>query len=599
MRLIALALPRVRRLIPSGQGLVTLLLVMIVVSLELVGRHAKSDWHDLLAVLLLSSCVALVVMRHKRQPLTWVIWLTSQFGRLDRVRYEHGLDLRGSPRLPSRLPPMIWILLVGLTTWSLMATAAWWVFPDGWREIGVRTSYVLYLVLLVALWSALILCTLAGLFLPVLFFDRTLRKRSRGSDRRGLELALLAGYMMIVVSVAQLVPTVFVLGLCVLVALWALVAVSQGGREEPAMLWRSRNGRPIFSVPLRRIVAGGLGLISFAVFNLLLTSCGGRLLSLPDKDDPMLLTTLLGTVAAWMIPGLVIATALRLWAGRRIDPAARTTPTVHIHSQLPMSDVKKAAAIISGWGWIVRTTSGPISSNEVGIELVLAEQSDATEFDPIWPLKVSYDDLSSERVKDRLDRRDEIVLRRYGLRGVKSLFKRALSERRVKGGGYWFAPHWWFITGMDREEPHRGRGDYPTPPKPVGQPFHRIFGPRVRQHFHTVLRAVEIDMIFIEDGVSPRTFAKVLRIIFELYDKHSGQRKAEDHSFHSIPKIRVMVHEYTPGKPFQTTNYNEPQFDELSRARVLHIFRDNGDHEAPVEMPFDFSWEPSPVLGIG
>jgi hypothetical protein len=60
-----------------------------------------------------------------------------------------------------------------------------------------------------------------------------------------------------------------------------------------------------------------------------------------------------------------------------------------------------------------------------------------------------------------------------------------------------------------------------------------------------------------------------------------------------------MVHEYAPGKPFKATGYREPKFDDLSRARVLHIFRDHGGHEADVEEPWDFSWEPSPALGSG
>ena len=106
-------------------------------------------------------------------------------------------------------------------------------------------------------------------------------------------------------------------------------------------------------------------------------------------------------------------------------------------------------------------------------------------------------------------------------------------------------------------------------------------------------------MVFVEDGVSQRTVEKVLRVLFELYDVHGGQRKAEDHLFRGLPKVRVMVHDYAPGRPFKTDKYREPQFDDLSRARVLHVFRDHGGHEAPTEAPFDFSWEPSPALGVG
>jgi hypothetical protein len=231
--------------------------------------------------------------------------------------------------------------------------------------------------------------------------------------------------------------------------------------------------------------------------------------------------------------------------------------------------------------------------------LVSAERSEATEFEPRWPLKLSLDDLTSGSVRDRLARRDEIQLRRQMFRGVATLFKRAAAERAARGGGHWFAPHWWFITGLDREEPTRGRADRPTPPRPVGPPFHKTFPPRVRQHLFEVLRAVQVDMVFVDDGVGPRSVARVLRSVFELYDRHGGQRKADDHCFRGLPKVRVMVHEYAPGKPFKATGYKEPKFDDLSRARVLHIFRDHGGEDADVEVPFDFSWEPSPILGAG
>ena len=105
-------------------------------------------------------------------------------------------------------------------------------------------------------------------------------------------------------------------------------------------------------------------------------------------------------------------------------------------------------------------------------------------------------------------------------------------------------------------------------------------------------------MIFIEDGVSYRSVEKVLRAMFEIYDVHGGRRKAEDHLFRGIPKVRVMVHDYAPGKPFRVSDYQEPQFDDLSRARVLHIFRDHGGSESLEDVPFDFSWEPSPALGF-
>ena len=602
MRLLAATLDPVRRYLPSGHGLITVTFVAILVGLELVGRSATSDLHDGLAAMVLVSAVALVAVRHRKQPLPWVTWLGHRglwlFGRLDRYRYDHGIDLRGSPSIARRLPPAIWPFALCVVLWAVLAATAWTVFPGGWREVGTYTSYVLYLLGLLGLWVGLLACALAGLYVPVLLLDRRLRGSIRPSDRKGAELLLLAGYALTVAAVAWLVPTVFVLGLCLTMAAAMFVTACRAGNpEEPAILWRSGSSSPLAAVPLRRLVAGALGLLSVVVFDLLLTACGGRLLSPPDPSDAMPVTTLLGTTAAWMVPGLAFAAALRLWSGKMADPAVRTAPTVHLRSDLSATARQLAKATIAEWGWSVRL--GPTHEpTDIRIELVAAERSEATEFEPHWPLKVSLADLDNPNVRDRLARRDEIQTRRQAYRGLSSLFKKAAAERETKGGGYWLAPHWWFITNLDREEPHRGKSDRPNPPRPVGPPFHRLFGPRVRQHFHKVLRGVQIDMIFVEDGVSYRTFEKVLRALFELYDMHGGTRKADDHAFHNLPKVRVMVHEYAPGKPFRTTNYREPKFDDLSRARVLHVFRDNGGHEEPVENPFDTSWEPSPALGV-
>ena len=60
-----------------------------------------------------------------------------------------------------------------------------------------------------------------------------------------------------------------------------------------------------------------------------------------------------------------------------------------------------------------------------------------------------------------------------------------------------------------------------------------------------------------------------------------------------------MIHDYEPDNPFRSDQYPEPKFDDLSRVRVLHIFRDRGGHEELVEPPFDTSWTPAPVGMFG
>ena len=48
--------------------------------------------------------------------------------------------------------------------------------------------------------------------------------------------------------------------------------------------------------------------------------------------------------------------------------------------------------------------------------------------------------------------------------------------------------------------------------------------------------------------------------------------------------------------PFRSENYPEPRFEDLGRARILHVFRDRGEHEELIENPFDFSSSPVPLF---
>jgi hypothetical protein len=311
----------------------------------------------------------------------------------------------------------------------------------------------------------------------------------------------------------------------------------------------------------------------------------------------MPLTSLIGVTAAWLIPGAVVLAALKAFAGLRADPARRFAPTLHLRGA--NSDaVRKAAELAAKWGWRTRTSPDAVRVEDVAVEIVPPERSQADEFEPGWPLRVSVEDLADGRVKSRLARRDEIQLRRRVFRGLATVFKKAIGERGRRGGGYWFAPHWWFVDALGREEPAR-RGKAEETLRPVGPAFAEAFGPRPRQHLHAVFRAVAVDMVFIEDGVNLKAVERVLRALFELYDVHGGKRKAEDHHFRGVPKVRVMVHEYAPGNKFRAApGYKEPGFDDLSRARVLHVFKDRGGEEAEIEVPFDSSWEPAPALGV-
>ncbi|MGL6094957.1 MAG: hypothetical protein ACRC7O_04020, partial [Fimbriiglobus sp.] len=458
------------------------------------------------------------------------------------------------------------------------------------------TVYLGYLTAMIAVWTGLFICVLAGLYLPIFVLDHRLNAIPREPDRRMAELTVVVVYVMTLLTVASVVPTAAVLGGCAILTLGCVLAFARPGNSEPAMLWRAGPKLPISAIPMHRLVAGVTVGFALLVFDLLLTACGGRLFGERNLPDSMPLTSILGVSAAWLIPGAVGFAAVKALAGLRADPARRTPPTLHVRGADPVS-VSKAAELAGAWGWLTRTTPDAVRTDDVAVEIVLQEQSRADEFEPGWPLRVSVEDLADGRVKSRLARRDEIQLRRRVFRGIRTVFKLAFGERGRRGGGYWFAAHWWFVDAIGREEPARGTAD--DSQRPVGPGFADAFGPRPRQHLHAVFRAVAVDMVYIEDGVNLKAIERVLRALFELYDVHGGKRIAEDHHFRGVPKVCVMIHEYAPGTKFRTApGYKEPGFDDLSRARVLHVFKDRGGEKAEIEFPYDSSWEPAPALGV-
>ncbi|HUR55977.1 MAG TPA: hypothetical protein VMZ71_17710, partial [Gemmataceae bacterium] len=508
----------------------------------------------------------------------------------DALRLDHGTDLRGTPPLPCRTPRIVWVVVGGLLAWGLFAGAVWTAYPTGWREFWHYGPYTIHLVGMLGLWLALFCCMFVGILVPIEYLNRWLRGM-RDTDRRGLQVAAVVGYAVLVSWVAMSVPPLAILVACLVLAAGAWVAYLPKGRDEAAVVWRASEESPVCSIPIHRMLAVVTALAALFVFDVLLSACGGRLFAPLTLSAAMSLTTLFGVVAAWLMPGLVVVLLAYLVSSRRGDPARRTPPTAHVAGADPV-EVRRAANVIRSWGWKVQSAPRLREAGTVGIELVTPEKSEATEFDPRWPLKVSLADLEAGSVRERLARRDEIGVRRQLFTGLSKLFKRAAMFKGPGGGGLWFAPHWWFMDGMTREEADESED---APPTLVGPSYSRVLPPRSRQHAHAVLRATQVDMIFVEDGVSYRKVEKVLRVMTELYDVHGGKRRAEEQHFQGLPKVRVMIHDYAPGNPFRSDTYPEPQFADLSRVRVLHVFRDRGGEEEEVEPPYDFSWTPAPA----
>jgi hypothetical protein len=615
MKLLDAVRIRAHRLVPSAERGTAIGVVALLVGLEIVGRSTASDWYDLLGGCVLLLGGLFVAAWHRSEPVPWVTKLTKyatrQANRFDQLKYDVGIDFRGAPPIPRRIPRSVYFAFLGLVTVDLLAVAAWYTFPDGWREFGQRTSYVAYLVVLVSLWVLLLTTVFVSIYLPVYVFDNRMRRLALESNPersvldaepapQSPDAAVLLGYGILALLVTLVTPPVYGLVLCGIVMVFGFLGCLLPTEGDANLLWRSggaRNAANIYSVPMRRFLALGIAFLAALVGSLILWACGGRLASPPSVESPMVVTGFLGALAAWLVPGLVLLGLHQLARFRKLDTTRRDPLTVRLDGPVHQSARVQAARCIRRWG--VRTAFAPtpkLLDRPVALRLVPAEQSEATEFDPRWPLKVAVNDLVGTLVKDRVVRRDEIQLRRRFHKCLAKLLKQSALVVPESGGGFWIAPHWWFVDTLLWEAPPKGKSADPGAVlRPVGPSFEKLFGPRVRQHLHAILRSTQVDLIYVEDGIAPRKLEKVLRELFEIYDVHGGRRRAEDQYFQGIPKVRVMFHDYAPGNEFRSEVYPEPKFDDVSRFRVMHVFRDRGESEETTDAPFDFSWEPSPL----
>jgi hypothetical protein len=573
----------------------------LLVALEIVGRlQATSDVHDLLAASVLVLLGLLVALRHHQEPLGWLSSLIG-LGRpaskhVGKFTFQIGIDLRGSPPLPRGYPPSVVGLLVLCLAWllTILIVPGW--FPLGLRVIASQVCYVGYLAVLVGMWGVLLLLGLASVFIPwAMLHDLFITSGTgparywRNWEHLGLPIYLSALFL------AQLVLPIWVpLALCLLALLVNLATIAIPSNPDVKFIWRLHAGGQVYCLTWGRWVTCEFTLLTLGVVNLALTACAGVALGHDAAtSETMRITTLFGQAVTWLAPGALCALVGQTVAGRLRDPARSGRPTVHIagHPTQPQRDELKA--LFAQRGWEVRLAPAPPQPGNVRVKLIDADPADRPD---AWPLPVRLADLHQPAVLERLQRRDEIQKRRRLISGLELLFKQAARRKYKRGSGYWVAPHYWFINGLLRDENEEEldfrEGTIWT--GTIGPAYHRVLPRNVRHYYYQMMRALEIDLVFVEDGVGFRRYCRVLRLMFEVFDIYGGRRRADEMHFQGVPGTRVLIHEYVLQDPFKSELYPEPEFENLGRARLLHIFRDRGEQFERIEPPGDFSNIPVP-----
>jgi len=591
-------LPQVRHVLTHGRWFTPSVIVLFF-GLEMFGRQAMSDVHDTVGAVVLLLILAGIAVRHRVNPIGWVkrlgglVWGVARAG--DRLKVDVGPDLRGSPPIPRRLPAAVYLVGFGLAAWAVLAGAVWYFSPGGWRPYVVQVSYTAYLVLMSLLWGFLFVASLGGVYFPIMLTTRLARGgRAPGPRMSSGQLVFLGVYLTVTTVAAWLLPLWPMLafaGLCWLAVVLLNLFPARPGTAQ--LIWRSPRTRKVRSIPMRRLLLAVTTLAVLLLVALILSAAGGRVFGHPETANTMPLTTVMGNWLAWLTPGLLLSAAVFVYLAWRNDPARVGRPVAHVDG-VPEADRKTIGRLVRQHGWKVNFDEA--GTNDVGLHLVAPAASHAQQFDPKWPLAVSREDLERTFVWERMERRNEIQLRRQFLRGLERIFREAKGRSRSGGCGYWLAPHLWFVAGLTRDEVTGGEEEPTFLTEVVGPPYAEVFTLAVRRYVYRLLTALQVDLVFVEDGVAYRKLVRVLRKLFEVYDKGAGQKRSEDVHFRGMTKVRVMFHDFDVDEPFRSNKYPEPKFAPLGRLRVLHVFRDRGGEEEFIEPPFSHDQTPVPQL---
>ena len=161
--------------------------------------------------------------------------------------------------------------------------------------------------------------------------------------------------------------------------------------------------------------------------------------------------------------------------------------------------------------------------------------------------------------------------------GLETLIEHASAREFRRGSGFWIAPHLWYISAISRDT---NEEDSVT----VGPPYDEVLSPPARRHAFEVFRALKIDLIFFEDGLKFSALERVLIRMFERVDLW-GVDPLEERHIDGIPGVRVLIHAFELETPLDREHYPEPDYEQIGRARILHIMKDRGGPQEAIEDP--------------
>lgn len=525
-------------------------------SVESLGRRFDSEWFDLGAGLTLLAWLTATVVVHHARPLSVVAAVVGLFPEKKWWRrllsLDWGVDLRRAPPIRRALPAIWKRIALAIAALTVAIPVAAVGIPAGTRAWLVSRFYLAYLLpWTLVLGTSLFLMTVLLFLVWAEIHDQAVTSFD-GQGRRPVRREVLA---MATCSAALLAAGALFPAWIPLTGMLLILAVVSAGlwltSSDLVLVWRQEHRGRHGCFDGRLFIWFQAAAIICLLSDLVLLMGGTH--ELPGVGD-------------WHFVPMVSD-------GRVLEPA-------------------RILARILAW----LSLGGTVA---VGIDaLRLAMQG--IRFHPGRMAKAEGRTLSPA-ASFEVRRPVEIRCRRKLLRGFERLFKRVARRKLPSNSGLLIGLQHWFVQGLrsDAAEDYLTDRDATVFDGIIGRPFHRVFPRLARFHYWQMTTALEIDLIYVERSVSFRRFVRVLRQIYEIYDMHGGTVRAEDRHFLGLPGVKVIIHDVDAGTiqpsdvtPPDQAGYPEPEFRELDRARVLHVFRDRQESEVDDPVPTESNWAP-------
>ncbi|MDF1700731.1 MAG: hypothetical protein P1V36_06200 [Planctomycetota bacterium] len=560
-----------------------------VAALEAVGPLTLNDGFDLMVLfgVVLVTILLGQALRAGWMPLTQHAAATlRERGRsiLRRLSPAYAVALRPTPGIPIHADNTLTTPILTMAGAAIVLAALGALTFTGLTWVKLHVSYTLYLAGLVSIWSTMLLSVLFCGFCMQQWLSRVAR-RTGGSPAPYLLTFL--GWVLGMVALAVL-PGAFAVLAVLLIGWFGGRGLQTLPQQNYLFCRRDDHGRAR-AIPVQTYLRHVHTAMVMALTVVVVISQAQRLWEPWRPQAPFEFTGWMGlmaSLASIVLCTLAAAHFRRLVNPGDVPPEVALTPTLWIKRSLLRELGSEEERQETYWyrnarenGWLVLPDA---HEPDHAWDLVMGEIAHPRHFEPRDPIDES--DASFQ-----IERRLHVVMRRRFRRSFERLFKTLRGESPEGGTGFLFCPHVWLVPGVVRDvapaERQNASGAL-VGPTLYGTPYAQAFDPRVRRYIGSILRKLEVDVVFLEDAVTWKDIRRVLGVMYEVHDQ--GRAPIRERHFVGLPRVRVVIQEEAaesePPEAIPTRADIDKTDTMPGHTRVLLITRDRGTKDEIEEL---------------